>query len=540
MKISIALKTAFFLLPIFLIIGAGSTYFAQRAIIIQQLEQSRETLRGMAVALDESINSVSDLSADQALTRSIDMLASHDASRIIVSDNKGKILYDSKRIRLGLNLNRRDEMKISKEHDKNLFLIRTTDNLRTVYHNPVKLARFASRLEDVSLVYFAPLHRQSEIAGQIMIIQPMTELGPSIGHARNSLVIFLTLMFFAVTAVACLIAYFGFSRPLLELSALTKKVSQKNFKDRVNLRSNDELGHLGRNFNTMVYNLEKMIREIEEQNDGLMHLSGELEARNQELLHKQQLIEYDLRLAHNIQQELLPQVYPKIEDVLISAANFQVGEIGGDCFDFYKLGDKKLGAFVGDVSGKGIAAALVMSMVTILFSQLKDRFDSPAKILGHVNDIMYRHFGSQHSIYLTCFFMTLDTETMTLNFSCAGHTPPLLFRPETGEMFNLEAEGFGLGMFNNVIYEEKSWRVKRGDKIILYTDGVTDCRNQTGDMFGHERLLELIKENPKSNSYRLTHFIVEELEDFAGKAARQDDLTLLIIEIQEKHGDGAA
>ncbi len=540
MRISIVFKTALFVIPVFILIGAGSTHFTQRAIFFQQLNQSRERLGNMALALDESINSVKDFAADQSLTRSIDMVASHDDSRIIISDNTGWIGYDSKRIRMGLSLNRRDEMKISKNHFKQRFLIRTTDNLRTVYYHPHRIMKFSNRLEDIFLVYFAPLHGQSEVTGQIMIIEPMAELGPSIRHARNNLLVFLAIMFCLVSAVTCLFAFFGFSRPLQEISALTKKVSQKNFKDRVNLRSNDELGHLGRNFNTMIYNLEKMIREIEEQNDGLMHLSGELEARNQELLHKQQLIEYDLRLAHNIQQELLPQVYPKIENVLISAANFQVGEIGGDCFDFYKLGDKKLGAFVGDVSGKGIAAALVMSMVTILFSQLKDRFESPAKILGHVNDIMYRHFGSQHSIYLTCFFMTLDTETMMLNFSCAGHTPPLLFRPETGEMFNLEAEGFGLGMFNNVIYEEKSWHVKRGDKIVLYTDGVTDCRNQNGDMFGHEHLVELVKENPRSNSYRLTHFIVEELEDFAGKAARQDDLTLLIIEIQEKANDGAA
>jgi phosphoserine phosphatase RsbU/P len=146
---------------------------------------------------------------------------------------------------------------------------------------------------------------------------------------------------------------------------------------------------------------------------------------------------------------------------------------------------------------------------------------------------MYRHFGSQHSIYLTCFFMTLDTETMTMTYSCAGHTPPILFRPDSGEIINLEAEGFGLGMFSNVIYEEKTMTMLPGDKVILYTDGVTDCRNQTGDMFGHERLLEMIRDNPKANSYRLTHFIVEELEEFAGKASRQDDLTLLVIEIQE-------
>jgi sigma-B regulation protein RsbU (phosphoserine phosphatase) len=87
-------------------------------------------------------------------------------------------------------------------------------------------------------------------------------------------------------------------------------------------------------------------------------------------------------------------------------------------------------------------------------------------------------------------------------------------------------------MFNNVAYEQKTIDVMPGDKIILYTDGVTDCRDSDGQMFGHERLVEMVKNNPDSNTYRLTHFIVEELGEFAGAAARQDDLTLLILELE--------
>ncbi len=534
MKISIGLKTVFFLMPIYIIIGLGTVLLTQRAIIQQQLLQSRSEMSSIATALEESVKSLPSLATDHDQIKTIDVLTMQDSTRMIISDLKGKIYYDSRRIRIGLTLSSRDELKITKKDSQVKFLIRTTDNLRSVYISPEKLPSLTNRLEDIWLVYFAPLRKDSQVIGQIMIVQQMTPLGPSIAHARNSLIVFLLIIYGLITVMSYLTMHRTVGRPLMTLATLSKKIAQKDFKDRVDFRSNDEIGYLGRTFNTMVYNLEKMVREIEEQNEGLMHLSGELESRNQDLHHKQQLIDYDLKLAHNIQQELLPQVYPKIAGVQISAANFQVGEIGGDCFDFYKLGEKRLGAFVGDVSGKGIAAALVMSMVTILFSQLKDRFESPAKILSHVNDIMYRHFGNQHSIYLTCFFMTIDTETMTLTYSCAGHTPPLLFRRETGEILNLEAEGFGLGMFSNIAYEEKTLSVCPGDKIILYTDGVTDCRNQEGEMFGHEQLVELVKKNAPANSYRLTHFVVEELEDFAGKAPRQDDLTLLVIEVQDQ------
>lgn len=533
MKVGIAHKALILLLFVFACSTLAAIRFTQRAILNDHLQNRREHLREIAITIDEAINSIPHQTRDPELIRIMDMLASEHSGRIIISDLSGKIYYDSKRLRTGLNLQQKEELQITGRKPDVRLLLRISGNQAPVYFPVGKLAKFLDRLEDVSLIYFAPLAGQDEVIGQVMIVEPVALLGPSIEKVRNDLVLFMIVMFAAASAVTLFFTSRNIVRPIMQLSELSKKVARKEFKDRVEFRSGDEIGEVGRHFNTMVYNLDKVIRGLEDQNEGLMHLSGELESRNEELNRKQQLIDFDLRLAHNIQQELLPQIYPKIEGVLISAANFQVGEIGGDCFDFYKLREKRLGAFIGDVSGKGIAAALVMSMVTILFSQLKDRFDSPSQILGHVNEIMYRHFGSQHSIYLTCFFLSLDVNSMTLAFSCAGHTPPLLFRPNTGEMMNLEAEGFGLGMFTNVSYEEKKMKIVPGDKIILFTDGVTDCRNPAGEMFGHERLEELIKKYPEANSYRLTHFIVEELEEFAGKAARQDDLTLLIIEVQE-------
>ncbi len=538
MRIGIATKIILFLLVMFTCTAIGVIHYTQKIVFDNYLEYRQKELSGLARALDETIVQVSPDTFGQVRTRIIDLLASQTNGRIIISDSFGKIYYDSRRIRVGLNLHKKNELRISDGKRTEQFLLRTTnfrkDQLEPQYQTPEKLPRYMSRLDDVSLVYFAPLHLQSEIIGQVMIDEPLSPMTRYITRVRDSILLLMAQIFLVAAALAFLVINNSVVKPLKSVQELTKKVAQSEFDERLELKTGDEIGDLARSFNTMVYNLQKFTSELQDQNAGLIHLSSELEMRNQEMNRKHKLIDFDLRLAHNIQQELLPQVYPRIDGVVISAANFQVGEIGGDCFDFYKFGDKRLGAFIGDVSGKGIAAALVMSMVTILFAQLKDRLTSPARILGNVNDIMYRHFGSQHSIYLTCFFFNLDMEEMKLTYSCAGHNPPIRYRKSTDEVVNLESEGFGLGMFSKVLYEEKTIDVLPGDKIILFTDGVVDTRNMDGGMFGFDRLVSTVKRYKDSNSFRMTHFIVEELEEFAGDAPRQDDLTLIVIEIQEK------
>jgi len=465
------------------------------------------------------------------------MIATLYDLQIIVSGLDGKVVFDSKKIMEDKFLNKRGELQITRRNSKPRIKIWTTRENNPVYLDPSEAGALAGKYGEASIIYFAPVSNNGgKPSGQMMLVQKMESLDEAISSLRSNIIIFLAIWFVIASAMCASLISFTISNPLNRLSKIIEMIGQRNFTERIELNSNDEISALGQKINTTAYNLEKAFSEINERNEGLVHMASELEARNQELNKKQRNIEFDLRLAHKIQQELLPQVYPRIDGLHISAANFQVGEVGGDCFDFYKLGDTRLGAFIGDVSGKGISAALVMSMVTILFSQLKDQFPSPSEILGKVNEIMFRHFGSQHSIYLTCFFITVDVESREIIYSCAGHNPPFLFRPSTGEVIELEAEGFGLGMFNAVSYEEKRMQVQSGDKIILYTDGVVDSRNSEGTMFGYERLVQMVRENPSANSYRLTHFLVEELEEFAGNVKRQDDLTLLVLEVEFKNG----
>lgn len=533
MRIGIALKFVLFMFGVFLCTTAGTIYYMNDVFVNNYVEQKERESAYLAKTIDDTIEDISYEAFDMMLMRDIDLLSSHSGVRIIICDINGKIFFDSRRVRVNNFLDREKELLVSNESPISKFFIKMPSELDIKYVSSSKVSGFANRMEDVSLVYFAPIHRQRTLIGQVIVEEKATSLEMYMKKIRDRITIFMSCVFSIFALIAFVSVSYRIVKPLQKMEDLAKKVAENDFSERLDIKTNDETSRLARVFNTMVYNLEKKTSELQDKNDGLVHFANELEMRNEEMNRRQKLIDFDLRLAHNVQQELLPQVYPRIDNLVISAANFQVGEIGGDCFDFYKLSDKKIAAFIGDVSGKGIAAALVMSMVTILFSQLQDDMDNPAKVLGKVNDIMYRHFGSRHSIYLTCFFLTLDTTTMTLTFSCAGHNPPFIYRSEIDEIVTLEAEGFGLGMFSKVIYQEKQIQVKTGDKIILYTDGVVDSRNKNGDMFCLDNLKKTIKHNKNANSFRLTHMVVEELELFAGGAHRHDDLTLIVIEIQD-------
>lgn len=535
-RITLTIKWALVLLAAFalallLLMGVLRMWVTGEYVMVQQ-----EKFEQVVNEADRLITSPESLMAPDSEARAYLNSASRFSNmQIVVADAGGAKLYDSMDF-MNQYPHGKAEMHVSATDPGPKLRTRTTRMSSVEHYDPSRAHRFGGRFEDFSLVYYASLHRggSGKFLGQIMLGVSMAGLDETIVRQRWRLALLVGAMYLLAVACSAFFIARRVSGSARRMTALCGAMADMDFSQRVPADGNDEIGTLAAAFNALAENLGRSVRELEDKNRELIEFSSELETRNQDLNRRQRMIEFDLRLAHRIQQELLPQVYPKVKGLQISAANFQVGEIGGDCFDFYKLDDARLGAFIGDVSGKGISAALVMSMVTVLFSQIKDQFQSPSEILGKVNDIMYRHFGAQHSIYLTCFFVVVDMNDMTMTFSCAGHNPPFLFRPGTGEIIPLEAEGFGLGMFSSVTFQEKVMPLQMGDKVILYTDGVVDSRNENGSMFGYERLVQRVKENPNANSFRLTHFLVEELEEFAGETPRQDDLTLLIFEVGDE------
>lgn len=534
MKFGLLHKFLFFLLVVFAFTGYGVFHYQTDMLVSCWLSEKSGQFKAISWEMGKAVGSVKDLSGAGPLADSFNAAAAVSETRILITDTLGLVYYDSYAVHRNKLLG--DTFKPLTRNEpvrEPEFSVVISKNGKTEYI-PIKETAAALGVSHRAELYMtAPLHPDRPGDGCIIIRASMKGLQEKLAENRNHMVLFVTVWFALVAAAFAALMKKAVIAPLHALIGVAGAVSRKDFSQRTEFNTGDEISLVGKSINTMLYNIEKDHQEALERNDGLIHMSSELEMRNQELQRKQKLIDSDLRLAHEIQQELMPQVYPKIEGVRIAAVNFQVGEIGGDCFDFYKLSDKKLAAFIGDVSGKGISAALVMAMATILFSQIKDSHSRPDEILSMVNDVMHRHFGKQHSIYLTCFFMVLDVETMTLTYSCAGHNPPFVFRKGEDEVQQLVAEGFGLGMFAGVNYEVKTFALRPGDKLILYTDGVVESRNSAGELLGSEAFIEMVKGYANVNSFQLIHNLIEDVGEYAGAAKRQDDLTLLVVELEE-------
>jgi serine phosphatase RsbU (regulator of sigma subunit) len=236
-------------------------------------------------------------------------------------------------------------------------------------------------------------------------------------------------------------------------------------------------------------------------------------------------IEQDLRLARSIQQASLPEEVPALQGWQISPYYQPAREVGGDFYDFIELDDGRLGIVVGDATGKGVPAALVMaSSRSMLRAVAQSSNYSPGDVLGSVNDSLVTDIP--RNMFVTCFYAILDPNKGSLGYANAGHDPPYVRRG--GECEELRARGMPLGLMPNMSYEEKEIVLEEGEAAFFYTDGLLEAHDPKGEMFGFPRLRELVAEHAEEGS--LGNFLLEELYSFVGEGWEQeDDITLLAL-----------
>jgi serine phosphatase RsbU (regulator of sigma subunit) len=239
-----------------------------------------------------------------------------------------------------------------------------------------------------------------------------------------------------------------------------------------------------------------------------------------------QSIEQEFRVARGIQQASLPKEVPTLKGWRISPHYQPAREVGGDFYDFHPLSEGRLGLVVGDATGKGVPAALVMSTTCGMLQAVSQTLDSssPGEVLSRVNETLVARIPS--NMFVTCFYAVLDPENASLSYANAGHDPPYLQR--RGEAEELRARGMPLGLMPGMGYEEKEIVLDAGEVALFYTDGLVEAHNPKGEMFGFPRLRALIAEHAVEGS--LGEFLMEELYTFVGEGWEQeDDITLLTL-----------
>ena len=248
----------------------------------------------------------------------------------------------------------------------------------------------------------------------------------------------------------------------------------------------------------------------------------------------------ELDLARDVQQRLFPQVYPQIPGLDYAGACRPALGVGGDYYDFIRLSDAELGIAIGDVSGKGIPAALLMATLrAYLHGQTRRRVTDLAEVMVNLNRLVYE--SSAANRYATFFYAQYDSSTRVLEYVNAGHNPPLIFRTHSDRqaVLRLDPSGPVIGLMPDCSYIQQRVTLEDGDVLVLFTDGITEAMNAAGDEWGEERLTQVIGANRALPARELIDRIVHTSDRFVAGAAQYDDMTLITARVIGRDGGRA-
>ncbi len=335
------------------------------------------------------------------------------------------------------------------------------------------------------------------------------------------LVLVLIGVMFLIIEAAALVMGLALARSITssvhELFMGTERVRQGDFTHRINIESNDQLGELAESFNQMTGSIENLLLTAAEK----------------------KRMEEELRIARQIQMSLLPRGPLDFPGISMTALCVPAREVGGDYYDFFHVGDRQLGVLIADVSGKGTSAALYMAELKGLMLSLSQIYTSPRQLLMEVNRIISENLDTRSFITMT--YGVLDLSRGVMTFARAGHTPLVYFSSEEGRSAQaLAPSGIVVGLripgatekFAELLEEDRI-DLHKGDVLVFYTDGITEAMDAGSDLFGDARLGRLIGEHGHLETADLRERILREIEAFVGGADQHDDMTMILIKIEE-------
>ena len=283
---------------------------------------------------------------------------------------------------------------------------------------------------------------------------------------------------------------------------ILERISRGDLSRKVPIATKDEFGVIAGHTNSMI--------------DGLRHRAELISA---------------LRMAEEVQQNLLPQAAPEIPGLDITGTSIYCDETGGDYYDYFKLSSDRLGAVVADASGHGIGAAMHMTTVRAFLHFGIRTYQNPAQLLNEVNYYATRD-SSETNHFMSMFFLEVHQSKKTLCWVRAGHEPAMLYGPSGSKLQDLSGEGIALGVVEDYKFKEytlQGW--ESGSVIIIGTDGIRETRNSSGEMFGLNRLHKIISDNVNESATLIQNSIIDAVRSFQAKAPQEDDITLVIIKL---------
>jgi sigma-B regulation protein RsbU (phosphoserine phosphatase) len=366
---------------------------------------------------------------------------------------------------------------------------------------------------DIQLRWFSPMTFQSRSYLLAVRSRPSAVLGTIFGQKMEwerfwMLAFIVVAGLFLIVQVGSIVVGASMTRTITgavhNLYEGTQKVKSGDFSHRIAVRGGDQLAELSLEFNRMSENLQRLI----------------VVEKERERLHSQ------LEIARDVQIRLFPKTALSLPALHLSGVCHPAQQVSGDYYDFLLLEDSSLAMAIGDVAGKGISAALLMATIqSAMRSHLaRAGLKSPAQIVSLLNRQIYASTAPEK--YATFFFSLYEDSTGMLTYTNAGHLQPILVRD--GGTHKLDGSGLPVGLFPSSLYEEKQIALLPGDLLVAYTDGITEPEDAYGEMFGEERLIDVLIKHQNAESGEIVARLMEAILEWTGSPELQDDMTMLI------------
>ncbi len=256
----------------------------------------------------------------------------------------------------------------------------------------------------------------------------------------------------------------------------------------------------------------------------------EISEKNQALEAAQKILQEDLSMAHAVQAALVPQDFPEDPRVSVSASMTPAREVGGDFYDAFMIDDGRLAFAIADVSGKGVASALLMAVGRALLRSAANEFPDPSAAVAEANDQLCSM--NPKELFITAFFGVIDLSLGTLTYVNAGHDPPYMTNGTDQPTELTHTGGIALGVLPGLPYSELTIPIRAGTSLFMYTDGITEAQNVGGELFGKERLEALLVATREEGPQALIGSILTDLDQFTGNAQQFDDITCIAVRFE--------
>ncbi len=359
------------------------------------------------------------------------------------------------------------------------------------------------------------------VAGQNRILALSAETEKQQNYAiRRTILTFLAIMLLAAAVINMVGVVFAakLTKPLRKLTKDVKKMDGGCLDYRTNILTGDEIEDLGNAFNDMTAQIQAYVANI------------------REVTAEKERIHAELSVATGIQADMLPEterLFADRRDFYIHAVMCPAKEVGGDFYDCFLIDEEHLAFLVADVSGKGVPAALFMVVAKTLIENRCMTGETPAEVFYEVNNALCRN--NRNGMFLTAWFGILDLSTGVLTYVNAGHNSPLFYSWDEEDKvvkyrYLKDRTGFILAGMEDSEYRQKEIQLRRGDKLFLYSDGVTEANNETSELYGDDRLEKYLNDHKTMEPKALCKSLWLELKDFQGKAPQFDDITMLSLE----------